>query len=275
MDKELLKKLQNKQFEVLSIFARVCEENSLRYFLDGGTLLGAVRHKGFIPWDDDLDVGMPRDDYEKFCEIAKDVLPDSLFWQTYYTDSNYPNAFGKLRVRNTVFEEEIYARSKIRGGIFIDVLPFDNYPDKIMQQICQGIQIEIYKHLLLAKHKVRPWLGMKGMKRAFKKLEYVMFVPFTVFVKHEKVIDYYEKCLKKYNCIDTKFVKEPDLRYGKVVVPNSCVKEFIKLDFETQQFLCPKDYEAFLRKLYGDYMKLPPEDQREGWHNVREIKFEK
>lgn len=273
METELLRKLQHAQLSILIEFARVCEENRLTYFLDGGTLLGAVRHKGFIPWDDDVDVGMPREDYDKFATIAEKVLPDNLFWQSYFTDSNYPNAFGKIRLRNTVFDEIIYEDTNIRSGIFIDILPFDNFPDKRWQQVHQGIRVELYKHLLLMKDRVKPWKGMMGKRRLLKELEYIIFIPLSSILSHTWLVNNYDKCLKKYNGLYTKWVKEPDLRYAKVIVPSSCITDFIELEFEGHSFSCPKDYDAFLRQLYGDYMQLPPENQRGGWHGVRTIRF--
>ena len=105
MERELLRKVQLTQLEIAKEIRRVCEENDIPYFLTCGTLLGAVRHQGFIPWDDDMDVGMLRENYEKFCRIAPEKLKPEYCWQTWYTDPNYALPFGKVRKRGTLFLE--------------------------------------------------------------------------------------------------------------------------------------------------------------------------
>lgn len=105
MERELLRKVQLKQLEIAKEIKRVCEENEIGYFLCYGTFLGAVRHKGFIPWDDDLDLGMLRADYEKFCRIAPSALKPEFCLQTWYTDPNYGLPFGKVMLRNTIYLE--------------------------------------------------------------------------------------------------------------------------------------------------------------------------
>ena len=105
MERELLRKVQLTQLEIAKEIRRVCEENDIPYFLTCGTLLGAVRHQGFIPWDDDMDVGMLRENYEKFCRIAPEKLKPEYCWQSWYTDPNYALPFGKVRKRGTLYLE--------------------------------------------------------------------------------------------------------------------------------------------------------------------------
>ena len=128
IDRETLRKLQLKELESLEYFDSFCKENELRYYLLGGCVIGALRHGGFIPWDDDIDIIMPRRDYDRFCKLAPKRLSDEYFLQTYFTDKNYPNPFAKIRLRGTEFVESITERSKMKGGIYIDVFPFDNFP---------------------------------------------------------------------------------------------------------------------------------------------------
>ena len=105
MEKDLLRKVQLTQLEIAKEIHRVCEENDIRYFLSDGTFLGAVRHQGFIPWDDDMDIGMLREDYEKFCRIAPQKLGEKYVFQNWYTDPNYGLPFGKVMKRGTVYQE--------------------------------------------------------------------------------------------------------------------------------------------------------------------------
>ena len=117
--------LKKIELEMFKYYLAICEKHDLKYFLIGGTLLGAVRHKGFIPWDDDIDIGMPRPDYEKFLLVAQKELPEHIFLQTHNTDIEYPNCFAKLRNSDTTFIETSCKKLKINHGIYIDIFPLD------------------------------------------------------------------------------------------------------------------------------------------------------
>lgn len=273
MNNKLLRQIQMIQLDILKEFVKICNHYHLQYFLDSGTLLGAVRHKGFIPWDDDLDVAMPRKDYDKFCKIASKDLPDYLFFQDFHTDVHYPNAYAKIRKKGTIFTELISKNCKMKNGVFIDIFPYDNYPDQKIKQIWQGSQIEFCKHILICKEKVYPWLGMKKIKLALKMIEYFPFYFLAVFFKRNWIVNKYEKLLKLYNREKCNHVKEPDLRYGKVIIAADSLNEFINLEFEGEMFQCPKEYHKLLYELYGDYMKLPPQNERGSWHHIKKIKI--
>lgn len=122
-----MNELQQKERDLLKIFIDFCDKNKLTYFLVGGTLLGAIRHKGFIPWDDDIDVAMPREDYDKFIVLAsKHFTKDKdVFFQNYRTDKYYPYVFSKLRDSNTTFIEKIYKHVDMNHGVYIDIFPID------------------------------------------------------------------------------------------------------------------------------------------------------
>ena len=120
-----LKKIQKAELYLLLEFDKVCREQGFTYFLDSGTALGAIRHGGFIPWDDDIDVGMPRKDYDRFMEIGQSYLPDNVFLQNRRTEKNYSRYAAKLRLKGTIFPETDSALYE-HNGIFIDIFPFDN-----------------------------------------------------------------------------------------------------------------------------------------------------
>ena len=147
----MLRQVQLKQLEIAKEIKKICDENEIKYFLDSGTLLGAVRHKSFIPWDDDLDIGMLRDDYEKFINIAPQKLSNNFILQTWKTDEEYANAFAKIRMKNTLYIESSTNGNNMNHGIFIDVFPYDTYPNKKYQRFYQGIMLTFYKRILKVK----------------------------------------------------------------------------------------------------------------------------
>ena len=131
---EQLQKMQEVEIDLFKAFIEVCQKLQLKYYLLGGTLLGAVRHKGFIPWDDDIDVGMPRKDYEIFIQKAQDLLPEHYFVQTLYSEPTIPYNFCKIRNSNTTFVEYSIKKLNINHGVYIDVFPLDGYPNDKKEQ---------------------------------------------------------------------------------------------------------------------------------------------
>lgn len=128
-----LEQLKVVELEMLKEFISVCKKLNLRYYALGGTLLGAVRHKGFIPWDDDIDIGMPRADYEIFIRKAQTLFPDHLFIQSIHSENDYLMCFAKLRNSHTTFIESSLRDFKINHGIYIDIFPLDFYPEKLSE----------------------------------------------------------------------------------------------------------------------------------------------
>ena len=122
------------ELEIFKVFLDIANKLDIKYYLIGGTLLGAVRHKGFIPWDDDIDVGLPRKDYEKFIAEAQKYLPDYYFLQTYETDPEYPLSFAKIRDSRTTYLETALNNKKINHGVFFDIFPLDFYPENEKDQ---------------------------------------------------------------------------------------------------------------------------------------------
>ena len=125
IDQETLNRMHLLHLDILKEFIRICNKYELRYFLLGGSCLGTVRHQGFIPWDDDIDVGMPRPDYERFMEIAQNELPEYYFLQNSKTDPDYPLCFAKIRDSRTTFIERSVSHLNINHGIYFDIFPLD------------------------------------------------------------------------------------------------------------------------------------------------------
>ena len=238
-----LRDAQMLMVEILEDVHNLCEKHGLKYFLDGGTLIGAVRHKGFIPWDDDIDIGMPREDYEKFIEIAKKELPDNLFLQTFETDKYYDvyPVPCKIRYNGTLFfEEGTKENLRMHNGVYIDIFPYDNLPKfKVIYKIQRTLSYNILK--IITK----------------------MFPS----ERRRKFFDY----LIKWNDPDSEYMGYGvDTFWSEYVYKKSDYFDLVKLNFEGREFYAPKNYDSILTQLYGDYMIMPKEEDRV-WH-AKEMK---
>lgn len=269
MEKELLRKVQLTQTEMLKELHRVCTENNIRYHLYCGTFLGAVRHKGFIPWDDDLDVGMLREDYEKFRRIAPEKLGKGYVFQDWHTDPEYPHSFGKLRLQGTVYRE-VKTRALAEDGFYVDVFPLDNaWADSEKQKALFRKLMHLYR-IKLMKGGNRPW--MEDDRIVWKKrLGYLAYQAAALFTTQEKLIAEFEALVA--GVPDQGVIYDQGSLATEVLFEKKLFEETADYAFEDGIFPGPKDYDRVLTILYGDYMQLPPEEERENRHQVQQIDF--
>lgn len=269
MERELLRKVQLTQLEMLKELHRVCTENHIRYFLYCGTFLGAVRHKGFIPWDDDLDVGMLREDYERFRRIAPEKLSSGYCFQDWHTDPAYPHSFGKLRKQGTVYKEAKTASLK-EDGFYVDIFPLDNaYADEQQQNAFVRKLMHLYR-LKLMKGGNTPWMEDTGIVWK-KRIGYLAYQAAALFTTQEQLIQKFDAMVAQVP--DCGKVYEQSGLSTEVVFDRSLFAETADYPFEDGCFPGPKDFDRVLTILYGDYMQLPPEDKRENRHQVQKIDF--
>ena len=268
MDREMLPKVQTVLLEIAKEIQRVCDENHIRYFLYRGTFLGAVRHQGFIPWDDDMDFAMLRPDYDRFRAIVKEKMDPRFCFQDWHTDPDYAHPFGKVRMRGTRYVEA-KCRPLEENGFYVDISPLDYAPeDPAARKKLARQQLHLYR-VKLMKGKYTTW--MEGDKVILKKrIGYLLYQFLALFVSQKKLIETYEKISR---------VPEGDTLYEQSALPRSYYfrkdwyRESALYPFEDTYFPGPRDADSCLSGLYGNYMELPPEDQRENRHQIVEMDF--
>jgi len=248
------------QIEVLDHFDRYCKEHLLTYYLCAGTLLGAIRHHGYIPWDDDIDVMMPRGDYEKLLNeyALKDNSQYKLF--NYRFQEDYPYPFSKLGDSKTSLIEAF--EENFDTGIYIDIFPIDNIPDDTGLQkkiIERRISLKKKHQYKLFKIKKRP--GIIGLVKnaivIFLKIRYHRPSLSEICRRMDRnAISANTYCPSSHKAALTW-----NYTY-KEIMPNEIYKETVEVEFEGKKYPAPAGWDTYLKGLFGDYMKLPPEDQR-------------
>lgn len=185
MDNEILRKVQLAQLDMAKEVKRICNKYNINYFMDSGTLLGAVRHKGFIPWDDDLDFGMLREDYEKFLKVAPTELNSKYFLQTWKNDDGFPYGFSKIRKKNTIYIEAIDQKTSGHKELWIDIFPYDVYPDDVDCRKEQGKKLMKYRYTLMMKVGMTPWARHSGIIE--KILVFCKYIPYILLSKMKTI----------------------------------------------------------------------------------------
>ncbi len=269
---DYLPKLHNCQMIIAKEIKRICDENNIKYFIIAGTLLGAIRHGGFIPWDDDMDIGMLREDYEKFIKIAKTDLGEDFFLQTTETDENYGLPFAKILLKGTVLVEAT-AGSNAKKGIFVDVFPFDVSPEAEVNAEAHNKKTYLYKRLLLAKLNY----NVCDKKDYVKRLVYFALKVLTAFYSHDKLCAKLDIEITKYNTESSSKIVNIGGAYGykKETILSRWVDETVEIPFEEMTISAPRDYVEYLESFYGDYMTPPPENKRYNRHSLVELDFGK
>ena len=254
---EEMQPLHEKQYEILKELKRVCDENGLTYFLAYGTLIGAVRHHGFIPWDDDIDTGMPIADYRRLQDLfLKGAFGDKFFLQSPVTDPNSGATYYKLRMNGTTFIVGPQSDRDMHHGINIDIYPMYNVADNLILRKIQLFHAAMY--LLMEVEKIPQNNG--------KLMKILGTVILTVMPKRVRKA-YKQFCHRRMGQYENKKTKYKafffgNLRACKRLYPAEGFESTILMQFEDDEFSVPSGYDFFLRKRYGDYMKMPPEDQR-------------
>ncbi|EOU1998801.1 TPA: phosphorylcholine transferase LicD [Clostridium perfringens] len=254
-----IRELQLKTFEILCEIDRICKKYGIKYFLSWGTAIGAVRHKGFIPWDDDIDISMLWDDYVRFEEVCKYELGSKFFFQTNKDKSDYYLTFSKIRLNNTTFMYKTYKHMDMHWGIFVDIFPIIALPNEEKKIKRQKFFVNLYKKLVVRQLIIKNNID----KRISPAKIYFGLVPRSINEFLKKI------CIKnitKYDIDKSNKVAEL-LSPGdseKLIFDKEIFSQEIFVDFENRKFPIAIGYDKCLRQYYGDYMILPDEKDRVG-----------
>lgn len=273
-DEKILTRIKNTEKDILIFFQDMCDQYDLSYFVAFGTLLGTIRHGGFIPWDDDIDVAMPRKDYNRFLEIMQKKENSRFFLQIPETDDRYHLTFAKLRMKNTRFLEERLADANAQEGFYIDIFPYDNIPDDKRQAKAFMKKCALWIRLFSVSRIKEPQIGSRGSIDILVRIAwYVLYYLLKCIPSADRRI--WRKCNKYFAMYQnaetsrsTLLVSEPE----KWVIYKKEMEQLELRKFEDIQVAVPKEYDAILKRNYNNYMELPPKEERVN-HVPVEIQF--
>lgn len=264
---EKLRQLQLTQLEILKVIDSFCKKNSLHYSLYAGTLLGAVRHQGFIPWDDDLDICMARDEYNRFIELWRENPPNGFIIQNKETDRTFPQSFTKIRKDHTSFLQKGEVKGDYHQGIFVDVFPIDRMPAGKLNRTL--FVWNCLKYQLLTREFIPP----KGS--LLQKFISQLLLFFTPASKRMEKRDLLLRKICRNN--SDKNLNAVAIEIPRTIVsalPSNFMDDFITMKFEDAEFMCSAISREYLTVKFGDYMQLPPESEREWRHHPIILDFE-
>ena len=255
----MLTPLQKTEFALLECFVSICSRLNLRYYLVCGSALGAVKYGGFIPWDDDIDVGMPREDYNRFLSMAPSLLPDHLFLQNYISDPAFPHLYSKLRNSKTTYIENNVSHLPIHHGVYIDIFPLDGYPiAHDDQKALERVKADCQKKLSCAFRLDRNLKAKIGclLRRALcyhKRTK-------SVLERYTHVISQTPTSAAVIWCNHGNW--QGRLEYA----PREQYGQGTMMKFEGLDVCVPEQYDAYLTQKYGDWLRDIPLEQQHGHH---------
>lgn len=267
LSNDTLRHLQLTQLEILKVFDAFCRKNNLKYSLYAGSLLGAVRHKGFIPWDDDLDVCMTRAEYDRFIALWEKAPPTGYILQNKENSPAYWQSFSKIRKDHTTFLQEQREAGKYHTGIFLDIFPLDRMPNGRLNQLLFYWRCMRYQLL------TREFIPQKSP--AVVRFGSALILGCSPKSRRQRTR---QKLLKKITQLnkrdDLEIVAIENILSLRTHFSADMAKQYIDLPFEDSQFMCFADWDDHLHHKFGDYMQPPPEEKRVCPHHPIIIDFE-
>lgn len=268
--------IQAEELKILIEFDRVCKKHGLIYSLAYGTMIGAIRHKGFIPWDDDVDIIMSREEYTKLLNVIDKELTEDFCFVNHEREKNYWYGFGKIRSTKILLPERSTEYLGIKQGVWIDIFPFDNMPDDLKDREKQKNRLKHYHNRFVAFVFTHPQVGDTGLKKIIKAVCYGFN---RVFAKVNPFLPmWYKKMEKEARKFDGKTeycngltLNYTDREFNGSILRCSDLTDTIEIEFEGELFPVIRNYDAMLKGIYGDYMELPKLEDQCSVHDVSEM----
>lgn len=262
-EREELKKLQKKCLEITLVFQEFCDRHGLLFYFCGGGCIGAVRHGGFIPWDDDIDVFMPREDYEKMCRLWREEMDSSKYRLSRTSETEFLRSqLTAITDEDTTFIKERQMDLDMAHGIRLEVLPLDGCPSSRIRrkiQLLWGLAYQIYinQEAPTSKGKIFYWIGK------------LMLALAPGWKNRYRMACLAERQMSKYPIRDCEKITELCVRYNYMVneYPKEIFESAVLKEFEGHKMPLPVGYDTYLKMAFGDYMALPPEEKQVPSHD--------
>ncbi len=275
MTMEEMRDYQLAQLELIEMMDNLCSELKLTYYIIGGTLLGAVRHGGFIPWDPDIDIAMPRKDYEKVREYFAANESDRYFYDHYLTEKNHLQPHALIRIKNShvIFKSRKSKYKPKYDGIYLDIFPLDNAPQSERLQEKQMKKIKFIRKII--NFKDAPLYSRNNLaKKIIKRTVSFLLSPLPLTYLNKKM----DLTMQKYNSPNATHLVSMASHYSykKQYMPKEIYGTPIRIKYEKFSLCAPAKTHEYLSQIFGDYMKLPSEDHREFMLNIFEqVEYDK
>ena len=263
MEQLPIRDIQHAELKMLKSIVKIFNKYSIKYYLSGGSVLGAVRHQGFIPWDDDVDIMVPRIEYDKLQEIFDKELPDTLLFQNHINCKEFLYVFSRVTLKNSALVYRGVDHLPFHHGLHIDIQPIDKVPEGRKLNILIH-KMKLCKILLIVRY-MNDY--RKGKKRSFLKRLIIHTV--ALLISKEKTHMICENTMRKYQNSNVTGVACLGGIYGlKEGFPESVLGKGVSMKFEDTAFIVPEKYDYYLKQLYGDYMTPLPENERYNHHDI-------
>lgn len=265
-----LQRLQETELEMLDELIRLCQKHHIHFVMMGGSCLGAIRHHGMIPWDDDIDVGMDRKDYNRFIQICKEELDSKYFFQHFESEEHCGYIFGKIRKNHTRMTEEYSKNVKMHHGIWIDVFPFDYVKDDMKEFQKDYKTVLFYRNLLIIKQ------GFEVKKEANKatKISYKLVKNGIWALSVQKLKSKLMNLMTQYNEHPTQTLFPYGCAWAeKERISKDEFYDTILVSFNGRKVPVFRSFDAYLTRMYGNYMKYPPKEKQNSGHDLSQIQF--